>query len=359
MLSQAPPAGRAKVVAPPVRGEWTERLYALLGLTGLGDGPPFSAADGVPDGAPDASQTAAILDDHDLQMALYLCYELHYAGLEGVPDEFEWSPVVLMFRAALEDRFAQGVRALVGEPDPAPDGERTGEALRRLVAQDTAPALSRYMQTQATKEQVLEHVVHRSAYQLKEADPHSWAMPRLTGRAKAALVEVQADEYGGGRAERMHSVLFANTMRGLGLNPRYGAYLPYLPGITLATVNLMSWFGLHRHWRGAVAGHLAVFEMTSSAPNRRYGDALRRLGYGPQVTDFYDEHVEADSVHENIAAYDLAGGLARQEPDLAGDIIFGVEALLACERRFASHILDSWTAGMSSLREERPALLPV
>jgi Iron-containing redox enzyme len=220
-----------------------------------------------------------------------------------------------------------------------------------LVSQDEAPSLSRYVQTQATREQVLEHVVHRSAYQLKEADPHSWAIPRLTGAPKAALIEVQADEYGGGRAERMHSVLFANTMQGLGLDPRYGAYLAHLPGVTLATVNLMSWFGLHRRWRGAVAGHMAVFEMTSSAPNRRYGDGLRRLGYGPTVTRFYDEHVEADAVHESIALWDLADRLARTEPDLAQDVVFGGRALLALEGRWATHLMSAWARGESSLLE--------
>ena len=38
--------------------------------------------------------------------------------------------------------------------------------------------------------------MHRSAYQLKEADPHTWAIPRLSGSVKAALVEV---EWGAGR----------------------------------------------------------------------------------------------------------------------------------------------------------------
>ncbi len=65
-------------------------------------------------------------------------------------------------------------------------------------------------------------------------------------------MEVQSDEYGGGRPERMHSVLFANTMRALGLDDTYGAYLDRLPGITLATVNLMSLCGLHRRLRGAI-----------------------------------------------------------------------------------------------------------
>ena len=74
--------------------------------------------------------------------------------------------------------------------------------------------------------------------------------------------------------------------------------------------------------------------MTSALPNRRYGNALRRLGFDAEATDFYDEHVEADAVHENIAAYDLAGGLARQEPELAADILFGARALLFLEDRF-------------------------
>jgi hypothetical protein len=148
----------------------------------------------------------------------------------------------------------------------------------------------------------------------------------------------------------MHAVLFANTMRGLGLDARYGAYLHLLPGITLATVNLMSFFGLHRRLRGALVGHLAVFEMTSSIPNRRYGNGLRRLGYGRDVTRFYDEHVEADAVHESIAAWDLADRLAQAEPVLAGEIVFGGRALLALEALWAQHLLAAWSRDQSSLR---------
>jgi hypothetical protein len=279
-------------------------------------------------------------------MALYLCYELHYAGVQGVDDRLEWSPVVLMFRAALEREFEAALRALVGD---APEHQHVGEQLQRLVREDQGPPLSRYIETQASREEVIEHVVHRSAYQLKEADPHSWAIPRLHGRPKAALVEIQSDEYGAGDSERMHSVLFANTMRSLGLDASYGAYLDRLPGITLATVNLMSWFGLHRRLRGAVAGHLAVFETTSPVPNRRYANGLRRLGYGLDTTRFYDEHVEADAVHESIAVWDLADALASAEPDLAPDILFGARALLALEALWAQHLMQAWSEGGSSL----------
>ena len=208
-------------------------------------------------------------------------------------------------------------------------------------------------------DQFREFAIHRSAYQLKEADPHSWAIPRLEGAPKSALMEVQWDEYGSGRADRTHAHLFAQSMVALGLDPTYGAYLDRIPGVTLATVNVMSMFGLQRRWRGAIVGHLAMFEITSAEPNRRYANGLRRLGL-EEVTPFFDEHVEADSVHENIAAYDLAGGLAAQQPDLAPDILFGSECLLELEGRWADALMDSWEREVSSLRDEpaRPGLAP-
>jgi hypothetical protein len=89
--------------------------------------------------------------------------------------------------------------------------------------------------------------------------------------------------------------------------------------------------------------------MTSSVPNRRYGDGLRRLGYSDAATEFFDEHVLADAVHENIAAVDLAGGLARQQPDLSSQILWGARALVLFERLWSDHLLESWRRGESSL----------
>jgi hypothetical protein len=110
----------------------------------------------------------------------------------------------------------------------------------------------------------------------------------------------------------------------------------------------MSMFGLHRRWRGAIIGHLAMFEITSPGPNRLYARALRRLGT-EAATEFFDEHVEADSIHENIAAHDMAQGLAIADPGLAGDILFGARALLALDAAWAEHVLEAWRLGESSL----------
>jgi hypothetical protein len=114
-------------------------------------------------------------------------------------------------------------------------------------------------------------------------------------------------------------------------------------------VNLMSHLGLHRRWRGACVGHLALFEMTSSVPNSRYARGLRRLGQHA-ATPFFDEHVEADAVHEALAAVDLAGGLAEQQPELCKDILWGARALVHVEAEWARHMVGAFERGESSLR---------
>jgi hypothetical protein len=296
------------------------------------------------------SAVADPLADDDLQLALYVCFELHYRSFPDLDPAWEWNPVLLAVRGLLEKAFLQRLESEINSRMDPVDPETVGDLLFELEAGDSGVSLSRHLEIEAGIEEFREFVIHRSLYQLKEADPHSWAIPRLSGAAKTALLEIQGDEYGGGRPERMHSVLFAKTMRALDLKSQENAYLALVPGSAIATVNLMSALGLRRSRRGAIVGHLAMFEMTSALPNRRYANALRRLGFDDVATDFYDEHVEADAVHENIAAYDLAGGLARAEPELADDIIFGARALLYLEDRFARELLDSWQRGESSLR---------
>jgi hypothetical protein len=297
---------------------------------------------------PQADAHHRLLGD-DVQLALYLCYELHYRSFEAVDPDWEWDPALLTLRSGLEREFLAELEAAV-PPQPV-DPERVGDLLFEVEAADDGPSLSRHLEREGTIDQFREFAIHRSLYQLKEADPHSWAIPRLRGSAKSALLEVQGDEYGSGDPARMHSSIFAKTMRALGLDDRENAYLRCAPGATLATVNLMSALGLRAARRGALVGHLAMFEMTSSRPNRRYANGLRRLGFDGEATEFYDEHVEADAVHENIAAYDLAGELARSEPHLAADVVFGARAMLHLEARFATNLLDAWNAGESSLRE--------
>jgi hypothetical protein len=147
----------------------------------------------------------------------------------------------------------------------------------------------------------------------------------------------------------MHAELFRGTMRWLGLDDTYGYYVPAVQAVTLAVSNLMSVFALNRRWLGAL-GHLAALEMTSIRPNRRYSAGVRRLGGDEQARRYFDEHVEADALHEQIAAHDLCGGYAAQRPDAAADILFGAVCCLGLDAAMAGHLLACWQTGRSSLR---------
>jgi hypothetical protein len=286
--------------------------------------------------------------DDDLQLALYCLYELHYRSFDGVDERWEWHPDLLRWRATLEAMLEQALRAEAGDPAATVTDEL--QALSELPG----PSLSRHLLERGERWQFDEFAIHRSAYQLKEADPHTWAIPRLSGRAKSALIDIQMEEYGDGEPGAAHAELFETVLTALDLDHRYGAHLSRLPGSTLACTNIISLFGLHRRLRGALVGHLALFEMTSVVPMGRYAAALRRLGAPEAACRFYDVHVEADDGHQRVALDAMAGGLAADEVELAGDIVFGARAACAVENRFAADVLGAWEQGRSSLRPAAP-----
>ncbi|MEV5969597.1 iron-containing redox enzyme family protein [Streptomyces sp. NPDC051921] len=316
---------------PPPRGELSAAVEAFLrgkaralpGRRATSDADPFGA---------------------DLHLALHLTYELHYRGFEEVPDQMEWDPDLLRLRALLEHRFEDALRDACGH--------HTGvdEAFEELLTEPPdGSGLSHHLLRRGTLEHVREYAVLRSVYQLREADPHLWVVPRLQGRAKAAMMTVQFDEYGCGRSERMHARLYADLMTDLGLDATYGHYLPLVGAPALATVNLMSLLGLHRARRGALVGHFAALEIASSPASSRIAAALRRLGAGAAAVRFYDEHVEADAVHEQLVRREVVGGLLADEPGLAGDVTFGIEATTLLEDTFARSVIHAWESGTTAL----------
>jgi Iron-containing redox enzyme len=289
----------------------------------------------------------------DLALALYTCYELHYRGFTDVDPAWEWNPRLLEFRAAMEGVFRTALRSDTSEGD-AGGGDVATALDALLVEQVPGDGVSHYLRDHAQWWHMREYFVHRSVYHLKEADPHAWAIPRLHGQAKASLVAVEFDEFGGGRGERMHSQLFADLMAEAGLCSDYLHYLDDVPAPVIAIVNLMSMFGLHRKLRGALVGHFAAAEISTAPSSQRIAQALERLGAGPACTLFFTEHIEADAVHEQVLRRDVIGDLLDREPELAGDVVFGIAATELLEARLADHLLSAWRAGRTSLRRPLP-----
>ncbi len=283
----------------------------------------------------------------DLHLALYVCYELHYRGFADVDPEWEWNPALLALRAQLERRFLAAVRDEVG---PIEDSATAADEMAKLAVEPAdGTGVSYLLRDGGTWDQLREYFVHGSLYHLKEGDPHAFAIPRLTGQAKASFVAIEFDEYGSGHGSRVHQQLFADLMDAAGLDSSYLGYLNDVPGVTLAVVNLMSLFGLHRRWRAAAVGHFAATEITSPPGSARLVQAMERMGAPDACALFYREHVEADAVHEQVVRTDVVGTLVDADPRLDRDVVFGIRARDVVEGRLAQHLLTSWDSGRSSL----------
>ena len=337
MLSRTPPPRVDPPPLPHARGPVSAAVLAALR-----DEPPLRAdpADADPYG-------------DDLQLALYCCYELHYRGFAGVPDDREWAPGLLALRREVERVFEAALRADV------PRGDGTAEGVVReldalLVEPIEGRGLSWHLRRDGALWQLREYVVHRSLYHLKEADPQAWVIARLDGPAKAALVSIEHDEYGAGDPDRMHARLFADMMAALGLSTAYGNYLDVVPAATLAEVNFMSLCGLHRRLRGALVGQFATVELTSPPGSDRLVRAMRRLRCPERAIAFYDEHVEADAVHEQVVRHGVIAPLLDGEPHLADDVLFGIRSSGFLGDRLADLLLDGWEHGRSTLRVPLP-----
>lgn len=286
-----------------------------------------------------------VIGDDDLQLALWMIYELHYRGFDGVADDREWDVGLLTLRRDIERRFEAELRAgtrtrLAGLPE---DGD-LGQQLLDLVAADDGPSPAAFMQRRATREQLLDFLRERSVQQLKESDPQTFVLPRLEGAAKVALAELQYDEYGGGRPERLHAKLYADALEAAWLDPSYGAYIDQVSALSLASSNVMSMFALNRRLRGAAMGHLAAFEASSSVPSRKIAAGLERAGFPPAVSAYFHEHVEADAVHEHVACTDICATMVAADPSLREDVLFGAASCLFLDALSGGELLERWTA---------------
>lgn len=276
----------------------------------------------------------------DLALALWTAYALHYETIAGVDEDQEWNPDLLTLRRELEDELEARLRE---EFSTSRQGE-VADVVFEMTGDSTTgeKSLVRYLQTRATREEVLELLRMRSLFHLREFDPTSWVVPRLPVRSKTALAELAYDEYGAGNPNRLHQHLFARGMAACGLDPTRGRYVDEAPLEVLEQNNAMSLFGLHRRLRGAAVGHFAAFEATSSMPSRQLVQGLQRLGLPAEIVDYYDTHVTADAVHEQIAVRTICGTLVEDEPSLRDDVLFGAATCLGLEDRVGRWVLERW-----------------
>lgn len=292
---------------------------------------------------------AAVLDcvdadplDHDFQLALYVLNELHYAGWVGVDDALEWHPAVTTLRLELSVEFERRLRRSLPASVSTPAAE-----VRRLLDLP-GPSVSRYLRDDGTVEQVRESMILRSPYQSKEADPHSFAVPRFSGHTKRVLTEIQSGEFGVGH-RRSHAELFGDALVGLDLDPTPNAHIDSCNGPALAVSNLVTLGAMHRRLRGVVLGQLSLFEMDSVIPNQRMADCCDRLGLDERIRPFFHVHVLADTEHQVMVDETFLAEYPRLEPAQVHNMILGMQAQSLIDHALACAVVPTWQRQRSAL----------
>lgn len=163
--------------------------------------------------------TREIFLDDDLQLSLWICYELRMRGFDDVAAGWEDHPALTQFHAALEARWEEALRSLTETTQPASLDDEGVAELRKH---------------------------------------HAFWQPRREMRS--VLRDIQGDAYGT-RSERTHSVLFTVTLRDL--DP---AGVDEMPAVTLALVNALSLFGLRQRLVGALVGFLSAVDTIGGDP---------------------------------------------------------------------------------------------
>ncbi|MDT7788517.1 MAG: hypothetical protein QOF58_6936 [Pseudonocardiales bacterium] len=157
--------------------------------------------------------------DDDLQLSLWICYELRMRGFDDVAPGWEDNSALAQFHAALESRWESSLRSLSEATQPAPLSSEGVAELRKH---------------------------------------HAFWQPRREMRS--VLRDIQGDAYGK-RSERTHSVLFTVTLRDV--DP---VAVDEMPALTLALVNALSLFGLHQRLVGCLVGFLTAVDTIGGDP---------------------------------------------------------------------------------------------
>jgi hypothetical protein len=234
---------------------------------------------------------------------------------------------LLRYRLILEAGFRSRLDRVREEDDIdlTPPAENLGEWFESLALGEHPlddGSWGAYLKDDATLDALKSVVAQRSLFFLREPDPWIYAVPTLTGIAKAGLIDLLLDEYGWGKLDRMHSTIYANLMDALGLETELDHYELTTSWQFLATLNHQWMCALDPMLGRRLIGTIYLTEADSPQAMTNYLAAYDRLGIDdPRVLEFYELHVAADENHRDVALSEVAVPVAEAEGAAAAQAI--------------------------------------
>jgi hypothetical protein len=294
----------------------------------------------------DAAQRLArsAFDDNDpaaLEEAHRSLYAI-YAERIWRPKGSDQATQLLQFRQILEAAFRDQLdrtrsEAAIDLTPPASDHGAWFEQLALGPHPFDDGSWGIYLHEHATLDAMKSVVAQRSLFFLREPDPWIYAVPTLTGVAKAGLIDLLLDEYGWGKLDRMHSTIYANLMEALDLETELDHYEYTTSWQFLATLNHQWMCALDPALSRRLVGTIYLTEAESPQAMNNYLAAWDRLGIDdPRVLEFYELHVQADENHRDVALHEVAAPVAEAEgPESAREIATGIVDARTLEAEFA------------------------
>jgi hypothetical protein len=177
---------------------------------------------------------------------------------------------------------------------------------------------------------------------------HLRAVSRLLDRTTSLTDHARGAELARAARATLHAQMYRAALESTGIDSRYGVHLESVPGATLSSFNFVMMLVLHRRWRAALVGHVALHE-TYLSSLRNYVAGFERLEMRAAV-DYCQAQNHAGELLDFTGLEELVSDFVATEPELSDDVLFGARAFDFLENSFATRLLSAWSEGRSSLR---------
>ncbi|KVN04822.1 spermidine/putrescine ABC transporter [Burkholderia sp. MSMB1552] len=256
---------------------------------------------------------AALIDVHRVLFALY---DLHVAdpAMPAVVNQF--APFLMAVRGTIEQHWLAAEYQRIGAAPVFESPDALITALRSAVQAHPAShhPLFDLLAMHATRAQLEAFFRSDTALNVRFFDLIVMAMIGSHPEARKELASNFWDEVGRGDPQHSHVNLFRHLLTDVGIAPSSTDFASELGWQGLRGYNLFMLCALNRQHYFKLLGVMAATELLDPPQYRKLIAGCRRLGLGPSMTRYYDEHVTVDDVHGEGWLDNVIRPLAQREP---------------------------------------------
>ncbi|TPB79361.1 spermidine/putrescine ABC transporter [Burkholderia pseudomallei] len=267
----------------------------------------------------------------DVHRVLFALYDLHVAdpAMPAVVNQFD--PLLTALRVTIERQWLAAEHQRIGAAPVFESPDALISALRRAVPAHPAshhPLFDR-LAMHATRAQLEGFFRSDTALNVRFFDLIVMAMIGSPPETRQELASNFWDEAGRGEPRDSHVQLFRRLLADLGIAPSGDDFASQLTWQGLRGYNLFMLCALNRQHYFKLLGVRAATELLDPPQYRKLIAGCRRLGLGPSITRYYDEHITVDDGHGEGWLENVIRPLTKREPRAMSAVWVGCMLRLA------------------------------